>query len=159
ASMVLYPIDPIKLPEFYDFVPSLRRSLRLSQAARCAPVFGTDLVNEDVNFGIPPNGNLFKIEYLGLKKTLVLMHANPEGFVKGCSNPKTPDPKYTYVSKQNDIMPMPRDQWEVRDQYVLELKRLPQLGPGYCYANRRLYVDKESLNVFIVDLWDSSNKL
>ncbi|MGH7836847.1 MAG: DUF1329 domain-containing protein, partial [Candidatus Binataceae bacterium] len=34
----LTPTDPTKLDELYEYVPALRKSLRLSQAARCAPV-------------------------------------------------------------------------------------------------------------------------
>src|SRR5579883_1018642 len=36
------PDDPTRLPETYVFLPSLRRSLRLSSAARCSPILGTD---------------------------------------------------------------------------------------------------------------------
>ena len=34
--------DPQKIPEFYVFLPSLRRALRLSSSARCAPYAGGD---------------------------------------------------------------------------------------------------------------------
>jgi hypothetical protein len=35
----LIPADPTQLDELYEYVPTLRRSLRLSQAARCGPGF------------------------------------------------------------------------------------------------------------------------
>jgi hypothetical protein len=43
----LIPADPTQLDELSEYVPTLRRSLRLSLAARCAPVFGSDYVNDD----------------------------------------------------------------------------------------------------------------
>lgn len=159
--LYLYSQNPTTPTELYEYVPSLRRSLRLSQAARCAPVFGTDIDNEDANNGLPFNGDLFKIDYLGVKKTLLMMHADPES-LKSCGTATTPDPKYNYISKEKGVMPMPRPgrgQWEVRDEYVIEMKRLPQFNQGYCYGNRRIYVDKESDTTYLVDLWDNSNKL
>ena len=39
----LTPADPTRLDELYEYIPSLRKSLRLSQAARCAPVFGATI--------------------------------------------------------------------------------------------------------------------
>ena len=71
--------DSTRINEEYEYVPTLRRSLRLSQAARCAPLFGTDLDVEDLNI-LPLQGNLFQFKYLGEKKLLVVMHENSNGF-------------------------------------------------------------------------------
>jgi hypothetical protein len=46
----------------------------------------------------------------------------------------------------------------VRDAYVVDLKRLPQYASGYCYGNRRNYVDKANYNLLYGDLSDSSGK-
>jgi hypothetical protein len=35
-------------------------------------------------------------------------------------------------------------QWELRDTYVISLKRLPDLAKNYCYSKRVMYVDKEN---------------
>jgi hypothetical protein len=44
-----------RYPEIYVFLPSLRRSLRLSSAARCAPLLGTDFTNHDAStVPLPP---------------------------------------------------------------------------------------------------------
>ena len=45
--------DPQKVPEFNVFLPSLRRALRLSSGARCAPYAGSDYAGDDVYAGIP----------------------------------------------------------------------------------------------------------
>jgi hypothetical protein len=33
-------------------------------------------------------------------------------------------------------------EWSVRDTYVLDVGRTPQLASGYCYGERIMYVDK-----------------
>jgi hypothetical protein len=76
----LVPADPTQFDELYEYVPTLRRSLRLSQAARCAPVFGSDYVTDDENGGPPGLPQLFQIDYLGEKQLLTLEHAVPESF-------------------------------------------------------------------------------
>jgi hypothetical protein len=47
TEMTLRPDDPTRIAEIYAFLPSLRRSLRLSTAAKCAPILGTDFVQDD----------------------------------------------------------------------------------------------------------------
>jgi len=53
VQLITFADDPSKIGEVYAFVPSLRRSLRLSSAARCAPELGSDYVVDDgnANFG------------------------------------------------------------------------------------------------------------
>ena len=76
----MIPTDPTRLDELYEFVPTLRRSLRLSQAARCAPVFGSDYLIDDEGDGPPGLPQLFQIDYLGQKQILALEDANPANF-------------------------------------------------------------------------------
>jgi len=157
----LTPRDPTQLDELYEYVPTLRRSLRLSQAARCAPVFGSDYLIDDENGGPPGLPQLFQIEYLGDKKILALEHANPESF----DSPATPtqlDERFYYPGAVG-IVPFPKPamgKWELRDTYVLSLKRLPQFANGYCYRNRVMYVDKENyFGAGELDLYDAPAKL
>jgi len=139
----LTPSDPTQLDELYEYVPTLRRSLRLSQAARCASVFGSDYLIDDENGGVPGLPQLFQINYLGEKKILALEHAVPGSF----DSPATPtqlDGHYYYPGAAG-IIPFPKPtmgKWELRDTYVLSLKRLPQFAKGYCYSERIMYVDK-----------------
>jgi len=161
AILVLSPKNPTKLDEQYEYVPSLRRSLRISQAARCAPIFGTDFTLEEFNDGPPRQGNMFKIEYLGEKKILALMHAKPKSFGKTCAFPNQPDPQYYYQGDRNRI-PFPKPdagEWEVRDAYVVKMTRLPSLATGYCYGKRVLYLDKENYFPLSTDIWDINDKL
>src|SRR5260370_7923534 len=69
-----------RVDELHEFGPTLRRSLRLSQAARCAAVFGSDYLIDDEGDGPPGLPQLFDIDYLGEKQILTLEHANPASF-------------------------------------------------------------------------------
>ena len=83
TSLDLLPDDSTLLPELYEYVPTLRRSLRLSQAARCAPLFGSDYTTDDLTGGPPGLPQLFKIDYLGETKIVALVHQNREA-LKSC---------------------------------------------------------------------------
>lgn len=157
----LTPSDPTQVDELYEYVPTLRRSLRLSQAARCAPVFGSDYLIDDENGGPPGLPQLFHIDYLGEKKILALEHAAPESF----DSPAMPthlDDRFYYRGGAG-IVPFPKPamgKWELRDTYVISLKRLPQFAKGYCYSDRVMYVDKENyFGAGELDLYDAPGKL
>jgi hypothetical protein len=161
AILDLTPTDPTQLDDLYEFVPTLRRSLRLSQAARCAPVFGSDYLIDDENGGPPGLPQLFQIRYLGEKKILALEHAAAESF----DSPGTLtqlDSRYYYAGGVG-VTPFPKPamgKWELRDSYVLSLKRLPQFANGYCYDERIMYVDKENyFGAGELDLYDAPAKL
>lgn len=47
TSLTIVPDDLTKNQDNYVFLPSLRRSLRLSSAARCAPLLGSDYTPDD----------------------------------------------------------------------------------------------------------------
>jgi len=160
TSMNLLTEDPTKEPELYEFVPTLRRSLRLSQAARCAPIYGTDLTFDD-NFEGPPGlPQLFDIKYLGERKILALTHGEYHQW-DSCGSAANLDPKY-YVLGSKGFVPFPTPaagSFELRDVYVISMKRLPQYSGGYCYGNRVIYVDKENYYTDVTELYDPSQKL
>jgi hypothetical protein len=141
----LIPADPTKLDELYQYVPTLRRSLRLSQAARCAPVFGGDYLIDDESDGPPGFPQQFQIEYLGDKRILALEHANPASFDTP-GGPTQLNDEYYYPGSIG-FVPFPKPamgKWELRDTYVISLQRLPAFAKGYCYSRRIMYVDKEN---------------
>jgi hypothetical protein len=160
AILDLLPTDPTRIDELYEYVPVLRRSLRLSQAARCAPVFGSDYLIDDESDGPPGLPQLFKIGYLGEKRILALVHGASEAF--DSHGPEHLDDRYYYRGSGTTI-PFPKPalgKWELRDVYVISLERLPQFASGYCYGRRVLYIDKQ--NYFAgaqVDLYDSAGEL
>jgi len=135
TELQLQPKDPTKLQELYAFLPSLRRSLRLSSAARCTPLLGTDYIADDGSW-LPPN---FSPTYVGSKKVLTIV-MDPK---------KSPDPK-SYAgggAYPGDAFPgwpvAGTNHWEVRDYYVIDLLALPKLG-NYCYSHRIFYVEKQT---------------
>jgi hypothetical protein len=141
----LTPADPTRLDELYEYIPTLRRSLRLSQAARCAPVFGSDYLIDDENDGPPGLPQLFAIDYLGDKKILALEHADPAAF-DSAGGPAQLDGAYYYPGALG-FVPFPRPamgKWELRDSYIISMRRLPSAARGYCYSRRVMYVDKEN---------------
>jgi hypothetical protein len=157
----LAPADPTRLDELYEYIPTLRRSLRLSQAARCAPVFGSDYLIDDENDGPPGLPQLFQIDYLGQKKILALEHAVPASFDSpGRSRQLSDD--YYYPGSVG-FVPFPKPamgKWELRDTYVLSLRRLPSAANGYCYSRRVMYVDAENyFGAGELDLYDPAGKL
>lgn len=157
----LIPTNPAELDELYEFVPTLRRSLRLSQAARCAPVFGSDYLIDDEGDGPPGLPQLFEIDYLGQKRILALEHANPSSF-DSPGGPNQLDETYYYPASIG-LAPFPKPamgKWELRNTYVISLRRLPAFADSYCYSRRVMYVDQE--NYFgsgELDLYDPNGNL
>jgi hypothetical protein len=152
TELQLQPKDPTKLQELYVFLPSLRRSLRLSSAARCTPLLGTDYIADDGSW-LPPN---FSPTYLGSKKLLTIV-MDPQ---------KSPDPK-SYSgggAYPGDAFPgwpvAGTNHWEVRDYYVIDLLALPKLG-NYCYSHRAFYVEKQTYYSAMAgaEAYDRSGKL
>jgi len=152
TELQLQPKDPTKLQELYAFLPSLRRSLRLSSAARCTPLLGTDYIADDGSW-LPPN---FSPTYVGMKKVLTIV-MDPK---------KSPDPK-SYAgggAYPGDAFPgwpvAGTNHWEVRDYYVIDLLALPKLG-NYCYSHRIFYVEKQTYYAAMAgaEAYDKTGKL
>jgi hypothetical protein len=146
TALELVSKDPSKMTEEYVFLPSLRRSLRLSSASRCAPILGTDYLADDTDW----KPAFFAPEYYGEKKLLVAVADEKTAFTvdsragyiggdykPGAAFPGWPKPGYNH--------------WEVRKTYVINLKPLPALGTGYCYSQRIAYVDAQT--------WDGTSNL
>jgi hypothetical protein len=152
TELQLQPADPSKYQESYVFLPSLRRSLRLSSAARCSPILGTDYVQDDGAW-MPAN---FDAHYIGSKKLLtIVMNSDgaytPSNF-QGASG-----------SKNNSLPGWPKagtNKWEIRTYDVIDLQGLPALG-AYCYSHRIFYVDKQTAIAAMagVESYDRTGKL
>jgi hypothetical protein len=151
ASLSLYYIDQEKFPfpDTYVFVPALRRSLRLANTARCAPVFGFDWTYDDGKTnGFNGSTSIYTGDFLADRKLLTLAHFNTEGAV-------FPD---------GYLMPLgfPKPswgKWEVREHAITDVHRIASEAAGYCYSSRILYADKEHWSASWADLYDSNHKL
>ncbi len=137
TQLSLWPDDASLPQEIYLFRPALRHPLRLSSSARCAPILGSDYVNDDAG-GIVTNFN-FKI--LGEKKLLVLWHP-------------TSDPTVIYnpdsIRIKSSLPGWPKlelGEWELRDAYVLDGTPLPAMGVAY--------IDKETWRFIPGEYYDA----
>ncbi|HLH78326.1 MAG TPA: DUF1329 domain-containing protein [Candidatus Binataceae bacterium] len=147
--------NPDRFPDAYVFLPSLRRSLRLSTNARCAPFQGQDFSNDDVT-PVPLPPTWFKAEFSGSRRLLQFIF-KPDPKTRRASEERA---NY-YFTKGNFV---PKDSlfgagWQLRDTYILRMQRLPQYQRGYCYSDRVQYLDKESAeNLTAYGNWDQNGK-
>jgi hypothetical protein len=152
ATLRLFHRDPIKIEETYTYVPALRRSLRLSAASRCAPVYGTDMAYDDIKQGFAGEPPYFLVKLLGKKSVLMLSHIPPgEPKLDGAGLPSDMSPP-TYFPPPN------YGQWEVRPVYVADAVRVPFDSSGYCYSHRVLYVDAQTFRPWWTDSFDMAGK-
>jgi hypothetical protein len=136
--------DVTRMPETFVFLPSLRRSLRLSASARCAPLVGSDYLADD---GVLAPPIWFESKLVATRKVLALMHMVD-----------------TYENTTNYYLPLffPKPavgKWELRDVYVIELRRVSEFATGYCYSKIRFYVDRETFNIVGAEDYDTSGNL
>src|SRR5277367_6771249 len=152
ATLALYYKDQEAhaVPDNYVFVPSLRRSLRLSASARCAPLFGSEWTNDDAKInGFNGGTAAFDADFLGDRKQVELVQLDGP---KSGSFPADYDMPLGF--------PKPSwGKWEVREASVIDAHRIPSEAAGYCYGNRVLWVDKEFWLPYWVDLFDANHKL
>ncbi|HTW87162.1 MAG TPA: outer membrane lipoprotein-sorting protein, partial [Candidatus Binataceae bacterium] len=149
AVLTLYYADLTKSEDTYVFIPALRRSLRLSTAARCSPAVGSDFSNDDTRHGAF-NGNptRFDADFIGDRNILEMPEPN--------SNLTTDDTAFLPPL----YFPKPEvGKWQVRPSWAIDVRRIPSQRAGYCYGRRILYCDKEVYQSIWADLYDESNKL
>jgi hypothetical protein len=149
AVLTLFWQDNLKDEDDYAFVPALRRSLRLSSSARCAPLLGTDMVKDDQRVGWNGGVGKFVGKWLRDQKLLTLFKMN------GAAAGHFPD-------EYDGVLGWPKPswgEWETRDTYVVDVRRIPELNAGYCYGSRVDYVDKQYYGNVAEDIYDANMKL
>jgi hypothetical protein len=140
--------DNLREEDDYVFVPSLRRSLRLSASARCAPLFGTDFIKDDQRYGWNGGVGKFMGKWLRDMKLLTML---------------TMDPKLAAdINNWDGMLAFPKPSWgdwETRDVYVDDIRRVPEFATGYCYGSRVDYIDKQYYTSLAEDVYDSQLQL
>jgi len=145
------PEDAQRLPEVFVFLPSLRRSLRLSAAAKCSPILGTDYVQDDNSYQ-PPT---FDVKYLGTKKLLTWYGYPNKGFLRS---------SYVGVAENEPPGTYPgwpkygTGLWELRKYHVIDLRWIKSQG-GYCYSHTVFYDDDQTNFSPYHDNYDNEGKL
>jgi Protein of unknown function (DUF1329) len=160
TSLDLTYKDVTKLDDIYTYLPTSRRPIRSSDAARCAPLQNSDFTWEDAALGPPGLPHQFEIKYIGEKPVLALVHAEQTALEK-CGNGSSLPADYYYAGGKG-VLPWGKPslgKWEVRNTYVIQMSRLPAYSEGYCYSKRVLYVDKETSFPLHVELYDPRGKL
>ena len=145
TSLQMLYSDPAHVQDSYIFLPSLRRSLRLSTASRCSPLTGSDWVYDDNGGGMYFQVPYFNIKVLGKKKVLALVHE------KECTKSDKKD-CFT-IAGSNPGWPKPElGPWEVINVYVLDITPTSALA-HYCYAHKVAYV--ANTDAWILVWWEA----
>ena len=152
AQLTMFYRDNQSWQDEYVFVPSLRRSMRLSSTARCSPLLGSDLAQDDAQVtGFNGGIAFFDAKYLQSKKIIALT---------GAYNYLEVGQNFPNNFYQPLMFPTPAmGKWQVRDADVLDIRRVPSEAPGYCYGKRILYIDNHYHTGLWQDLYDSNMKL
>ncbi len=148
VNLQIYYDEPNRLQDIYTYIPSLRRSVRRSSAARCAPIFGTDIVQDDV-YPRPILLSQFAYKVLGHKKLLFQTHLDPAHLFEESSYNLTGAPGW----------PKPiLGSWELRNVWIVEERTLPA-NADYCYGSRVSYFDSDQFLSAGLDIYDRNLKL
>ncbi len=149
AQVEFYYSDFAKEEDLFLFVPALRRSLRLSSAARCSPVIGSDYTQDEARNTLF-NSTPARFDAKFLRNQNVLSMSRSNGMVY-----RNYDNFYPTI-----LMPKPAvGKWELRPTLVIEVQRIPSQRKGYCYGKKVLWIDAEGYSTDWEDLYDEDMKL
>jgi hypothetical protein len=148
ADLTLFWQDLTKMEDSYVFVPALRRSLRLSTSARCAPLFGSDMVHDDQRVGYNGGLSLFNAAFMGSRKIIALTDlTNADGAWPGNYNMPLGWSKPSWGP------------WSLRMVDVIDVRRVPSQAQGYCYGSKIMYVDHQFYHQLWEEIYDANMKL
>ncbi|HVA68436.1 MAG TPA: DUF1329 domain-containing protein [Candidatus Binataceae bacterium] len=147
ATLTIGYADLSRPEEMYIFLPALRRAQPVSAAARCASS-GSDTTAEDGRFGFDSNIPDFDARLIGQRKILAQMDVG----TAGANFPEDYDMPLGW-SKPS------WGKWELRDAYVLDIRKLQSKAGGYCYGKRIMYIDKQFYGPLWQDLYDAKMQL
>ncbi len=148
ADLTIFFQDNLREEENYVFIPALRRSLRLSVSARCAPLFGSDMTHDDQRIGWNGGVGMFQGTLLRSQPLLTMQDM---GKAAGM-----------FPQEYDGTLGWPKPSWgtwEVSPVWVIDVGRVPQLAPGYCYGRRVMYIDKQYYQTQAEDEYDAGRKM
>jgi hypothetical protein len=147
TTLTMEYTDLAKPEDVFVFLPAMRRTQRLSAAARCSSS-GTETTPDDGRFGFDSTIPDFSAELIASRKILTELDIKSAGanFPGNYDMPLGwPKPSW--------------GQWELRDAYELDLRKLPTKASGYCYGKRILYVDQNFFGPLWIDLYNPKMEL
>jgi hypothetical protein len=157
VALILFFLDPTKTQEFWSFVPSLRRPLRLSAAARCSPAVGTDATTEEQRGGFNLKVSDLTAQVVAHKLTLMMNHLEPQ--YPAPINFFDANTVHQWAVDQGVAWPPAPSKWELEETYIVDVKRVPSKLAGYCYGNRRINLDAVDYHMSGEELEDMGGKL
>jgi hypothetical protein len=150
ADLILWWQDNLRLEDNYLFIPALRRSLRVSDASHCSPIFTfSDLSHDDIWGGWFGGIADFDASFVKRMKLLALT---------GIANNDFGNFPENYDMPLGWARPS-WGQWELRNVWVIDVRPIAPLAPKYCYAKRTMYVDSSLSVPLAQDVYDSRMSL
>lgn len=148
TTLSIFFDDLTKLPASYIFTPAERRVMQLSAGARCQSSGGSDMTADDYRYGFAGAIPYFSAKLLGERKILALLnYASPGGIFPTNYDMPLGFPKPSW------------GKWEVRDAYIIDVRKIPSQAEGYCYGRRVMYIDKRFYGTLWLDLYDRNMRL
>lgn len=147
AHLTIIYSNLTKPQDVYEFTPSLRRAVQQSSAARCLQG-SSDVTRDDFRYGFNGNITQFTSKLLGEKKILALNNYNTDAG--------------QFPAKYEMPLAFPKPswgKWELRDVYVIDVRKVPSMATDYCYGRRVMYVDKNTYVPLWEDLYNAHMKL
>ena len=144
-------MDPSKIPNNWAYIPSIRRVLELSQAARCAPFVAAVNFSYDDHSRIQLPPTWFKAQYLGTKQEIT--YVVPEDHFKAATDYRNWEIHY-------GVYPTAKigGHWEARPWLQLAMQRTPAHAAGYCEAQHYDWLDQEQTMTIAYDDFDQNGK-
>ena len=136
-------MDTRKSDETFIYLPTLRRCLRGEAGQRSTPVSGSIQAPDDF-YMFDGRTHDFKYELVGEQKVLGIAD----------SNFRVAEAKKQHA--EGVEVPFPRENWEVRDVYVIDI--IPK-DPKYPQSRKRIYMDKENFGIYYATAYDRAGKM
>jgi hypothetical protein len=147
STLTITFTDMTKPERDYLFNPAVRRVEPRALAARCVTTGGFDTTPDDRRSGFNGNPPIFDAQYLHDEKILSMMDFDitatnfPQDYEMPLGWPK---PSW--------------GKWELRDTYVIDVRRIKSMTADYCYGKRIMYIDKQFFGVLWEDMYDARMK-
>ena len=135
TTLTIVYTDLTKPEDVYEFVPAIRRTQRLSSFGRCTTSLSEPMPD-------------FSADLLNSQRILAQMDIGSAG----ANFPADYDMPLGW-SKPS------WGKWELRDSYVLDVRKLPGKSAAYCYGKLIVYVDKQFYGALWQDFYDPKMQL
>lgn len=131
-------LDTKKSDDTYVYLPTLRRVVRGESGQRSTPVAGSVQALDDY-YGFDGKTSEFTYQLVGERKVLGISET-----------------KLNLKNLKIGEFPIPTENFELRDVYVIDI--IPK-DPKYPQSKKRIYIDKENVQIHYATAWDRAGKV